>query len=232
MDEPREKITSTVTFLGKDGRPDVSMGIDDYKKGVEAVIRDFGTRRKKKPVVVDEVKASLDPDRPVPIPEDHHFIDDEDHETDFLQAQELRGIALNLINTHETRFSHLANASFVVLWKRIGGSKAGKFTLGQTQRTGGLVRFYAEVEFVIWLAADHLRILKPDRKQIDALLFHELCHIAWDPMKGRRYIVGHDFQGFIAEVKEYGAWMKDLELAARVMQQLPLFAQQGEEQHG
>lgn len=214
---------TTVTFKGMDGRPAVTMPLDQFTKGVERLI---GPRAKRRMQLVKGKDEAPGPgDGPVKIPEDHHFIDEEGNETDFLMAQGLRGICVDLINRYETRFSHLATAHFVVLWKRSGGQKAGKVTLGQTQRTGGLTKFFAETEFVIWLAADHCRTLEVTRRQLEALCFHELCHVAWDPVKGRRMLVGHDFQGFIAEVKEYGAWMADLEAAAKVMQQLPLFRQ-------
>ena len=198
---------TTITFKDFEGRADVTLPLEKFTKGVERLIQG---------------KESM-----VKIPEDPAFIDEEGNETEFLMAQGLRGICVELINRHETRFSHLATAQFCVLWKRSGGEKAGKATLGQTQRAGGLVRFFAETEFVIWVAADHCRTLEVTRQQLEALLFHELCHIAWDPQRGRRMLVGHDFQGFLAEVKEYGAWISDLEAVAKVMQQLPLFKHGG-----
>lgn len=217
-----QQDNTTVTFFGPDGR---SSGPVPLKQFVEVADRLVGGKVKRHlSAIKDKDKGKVFPEEGlVKIPEDHHFIDEEGNETDFLMAHELRGIAVQLINRHETRFSHLANAQFCVLWKRSGGEKARKATLGQTQRAGGLVRFFAETEFVIWLAADHLRTLEVTRQQLEALLFHELCHIAWDPQRGRRMLVGHDFQGFLAEVKEYGAWISDLEAAAKVMQQLPLF---------
>lgn len=223
MDNPDD---TAMTFLDLEGR---STGPIPLKQFVERVDQLTGGKGKRHLFAIKGKDEAMSPeDGPVKIPEDHCFIDEEGNETDFLMAQGLRGMAVQLINRHETRFSHLAAAQFCVLWKRSGGEKAGKATLGQTQRAGGLVRFFAETEFVIWLAADHLRTLEVTRQQLEALLFHELCHIAWDPQRGRRRLVGHDFQGFLTEVKEYGAWISDLEAAAKVMQQLPLFRKKAE----
>lgn len=92
--------------------------------------------------------------------------------------------------------------------------------MGQCAKVSGLARFWGESEFVIWLAADHLR-LSPAEK-IANVLFHELLHIGTDPDTGDPKLVGHDLEFFFAEVSERGLWRPEMEQAHEVFTQLRL----------
>ena len=63
-------------------------------------------------------------------------------------------------------------------------------------------------------------------------MFHELLHIEWDPEDGKVFLISHDFEGFVAEIEEYGDWKRDLALAGRVFKQisLPYLAMREKEQ--
>jgi hypothetical protein len=73
--------------------------------------------------------------------------------------------------------------------------------------------------FVIWLAADHL--MGWTREQIEPLLYHQLLRAEIDE-KGNPFIAAADFEGFVAELREYGPWQADLKLAVKAVRQLPM----------
>lgn len=158
--------------------------------------------------------------RPEPfkrIPQEAEFYGD-----DYLEAPELYTLCVDLINKY-ARFSHLANVRIETLWKRKGGQSRGKLTLGQAQSATGLAHYFGNVEFVIWLAADHCRVMGLDAQKITAALFHELCHIDWDDAKEKAQLIAHDFEGFVDEMREFGLWRRDLEVVTKAAQQMPLF---------
>lgn len=149
---------------------------------------------------------------------------------DYRPAPELERIALRLIAT-DRRFGFLADwtASFSFLWKRKGGQSGGVAMLGKCQALGGVARHYAGKSYLIWLAADHCRGLRFTARQVEALVFHQLCHLApgeVDEETGEQeppVIVGHDFDGFLAELETYGAWRKELVRAQETLGQLRLW---------
>jgi len=110
----------------------------------------------------------------------------------------------------------IAEYSLAVVWKRQGGQKGGRSTLGKCTKPGGLTRFYSGHDWVIWVAADHARQLKLDVHQVEALLYHELLHCALEGDPPVPAIVGHDVEAFLSEVEEYGLWKTDLAAAGTV----------------
>ena len=142
---------------------------------------------------------------------------------DFIKAPDLYALCMDLINKHETQFSHLVNVAIEVLWKKVGGKSKGRVTLGKTQAATGLVGYFSECAFVIWIAADHCQEASFSDQQFQALLFHELCHISYDPEDGKLSLQGHDFEGFVSELRAYGAWDLTLKTMVSQAQQLSLF---------
>lgn len=140
------------------------------------------------------------------IPKEHEF---EEHE--YLIAPELAAIASRLIKTYDD-FSPVAFADFTYLftylWKLTGGKTGGKNKLGACQKPSGLLKHYAETDFIIWLAADHC--FRYNEYQITALIFHELKHAGYNPENGKYEIITHDFEGFNREVEIFGAWKSDV----------------------
>jgi len=93
--------------------------------------------------------------------------------------------------------------------------------LGKTTLPRSYARFYSKADALVWVAADWLRELKASYRFLEAVLYHELCHLKFD-LKDGLFLVGHDFEGFVAEYKEYGAWRADLKDLNENLKQLKL----------
>ena len=110
----------------------------------------------------------------------------------------------------------------VYLWKRKGGRRGGKAILGRCQRPTGLLAKFCHADFIVWLGADHHTQFRSTRFQVEANVFHELCHTDEDEEKDEARMVPHDYEGFCREVELYGAWQSDLARAAKAFEQLKL----------
>lgn len=159
------------------------------------------------------------------VPSDAEFGDDE-----FIASTALAHRAEILEARHPDLFSHLASLKVVYLWKKTGGTSKGRGVYGKTAKASGLVKHFSEsATFVIWLAADHCRGAGYDERQLEALLFHELCHTtvsAGDEETGRGggpTLVPHDVEMFAAEVEVYGLWAAELRDIAPAFRQAGLF---------
>lgn len=162
-----------------------------------------------------------DPYAPYPVPAATDFINPDTRETaDYLPAPDLETIGRALLLTRVAWAPLLADARIAYLWKREGGEVKGKSKYGQCQRPGALWRHLANVDAVIWLAADHLR--HQSAYTVEACLYHESCHL--DVEKGQIVIVDHDIAEFTAVIERYGVnWLPDRAAFARVIQAaLPL----------
>lgn len=151
------------------------------------------------------------------VPPDKHF---EDADSDFLDAGDLREIAVALIGACE-EFEHLSELVVTCAWKRAGGGSGGRSTLGKCVKAAGLVKYFGQVDFVVWVAADHARDYELTNWQVEALVYHELLH-AGVTDKGKPSTRGHDYEAFVPEVRRYGAWKADLIHAAAAFRQLSL----------
>ena len=165
------------------------------------------------------------------IPKDEHLPLIVPAETDFdgkefLDAPHIRTVANELIRNKEC-FAHLEHSSIVYLWKKAGGKSQGKPILGKVQATSPLTRFFSETQFIMMLSADHLFLYgegqgKIPHKFAEALVFHELCHLGWDAEKGQVEIQGHQYEGFFAEIEQYGIWRTELAELHQTMKQMDL----------
>lgn len=161
----------------------------------------------------------------VRIPTDEQFDND-----DFKRAPELYLLARALIRD-DTQFAFLRDWSeqIVCLWKRKGGTSGGKDVLGKCQQLSGAARHFAGKRYLIWLGADTCRKARLTKTQLEALVYHELCHLApgdIDEETGEEQapkVVGHEFEGFTAELERYGAWYEELAVAQAAFEELPLF---------
>lgn len=161
----------------------------------------------------------------VRVPGDERF-----GEADFLPAPELTKLAHALIY-EEDQFVFLRDWSdaLVCLWKRKGGASGGKAILGKCQQLSGAARHFAGKRYLIWLGADTCRLARLSEQQLEALVFHELCHLApgdIDEETGEEEppkVVAHDYEGFLSELARYGAWQRDLVAAKEAFDELPLF---------
>lgn len=135
---------------------------------------------------------------------------------DWREAPEIAAIAEALIARHK-RFRHLRKREVVYRWNREGGAVGGKDTLGKCVKVGKAIKaFDVSADFLIWVAADNADYHQLDAYQLEALIFHELCH-ASETDKGKPKIAPHDVTAFVAEVEEYGLWMADLKLFGRAV---------------
>lgn len=137
------------------------------------------------------------------IPSDGAFLN-ERHKA----APELANIARRLIEEHGF-FGHLDHCRIDYKWRRKGSNAKGKRTIGGVSRVSGIWSAYVPFNFVVWLAADTARMAGFTDRQVEAAIFHQLCHLDQDA-KGNWIKASHDFEGFGAEVRHYGAWTADL----------------------
>jgi hypothetical protein len=157
-----------------------------------------------------------------PVPCEDVFKDDEDRDLAFIPGADVERIANMLIGRHPEHFKVIQNFKVAYRWRAKGGSRQGQRVLGRCQKTAGLLREFSGVDFVVMLSGDHCRACRLTFHQIEALVFHELCHIeASDTYQPR--INGHDFEAFVQEVRLYGAWKPDLQLAESAFVQPSLF---------
>ena len=130
---------------------------------------------------------------------------------DFLPDANLDHLTAYVVKKHAPRFDYLADLEFETVWKAKGGKRNGNLTLGACVKLSGLAKHFGRVDYVIWLAADHAGLLQLTPDQLEALVFHELCHTGVDE-DGDPQLVGHDFEGFRAEIEAYGWWEEGLRL--------------------
>lgn len=133
----------------------------------------------------------------------------------FLDAPELEEIAVKLIYEEGGDFDHLRDVSIGYLWKLKGGATGGKLVLAKTMSVPSLAQYYAseagnEVEYVIAFSYDNLRTARFTKWQLEALMYHELCHLGWDDEHDKVKMVAHDFTVFNKELQRYGAWDYDI----------------------
>lgn len=124
----------------------------------------------------------------------------------FLRSDHLTNWAHSVIEKHAPRFDFLtADFEVAFLWKAKGGKAQGNPVLGKLEKPSGLAGYYSRADFVVWLAADHAVSLGFGPFELEAILFHELMHAGTDD-DGKAITVGHDFEGFRAEIEQYGFW--------------------------
>lgn len=151
---------------------------------------------------------------PVPVADDFDF-----GTAEFKPDKALKALAGTLIDRHPD-LAHVKMLDVRFMWKRKGGESGGKAVYGKCVKPGGLLRHaLSAADFVIWLAADQCQGFT--RHQVEALLYHELCHIGRDE-DGKRSLVPHDVEAFASEVREYGLWMSDLRTFGKAVRQLAL----------
>lgn len=141
---------------------------------------------------------------------------------EFTAAPDLENIGLRLVRKH---FTFPETVAIHYLWKAKGGS-GGTETLGKCTKASGLTGFYSNADFIIWVAADHVDLTPLSRLQVEALLYHELCHISAEEDGGEvaLELLKHDVEAFRAEITEYGFWKEDLAAFGRTVQRaLPGF---------
>ena len=139
---------------------------------------------------------------------------------EFTPAPDLEQIAQRLMLRHQMKTQ--MDCHILYLWRDKGGKSRGKPVYGRCTRPTGLLRHFSEADFVIWLAADHLREAGATEREVEAVVYHELLHIGEDE-EGEVKLVDHEFTGFFSELRLYGTTVRDLKPLVRLAQQLELF---------
>ncbi len=96
-------------------------------------------------------------------------------DVEYIVSPSMADLGRYLIETKRC-LKHLKSTSFAYLWKAKGGQSGGKMTLGKCTKTPPLVKTYEHSTFTIWLAHDHCKEFNLSDDQMEALLYHELCH--------------------------------------------------------
>ncbi len=157
--------------------------------------------------------------------------DFERDQVDYIVSPSMAELGRYLID-NKRALRHLKGTSISYLWKAKGGQSGGKMVLGKCAKTPPLVRTYQYSTFTIWLAHDHCKEFNLTDAQLEALLYHELCHAVIEEVENDKTgdvsfkptILAHDLEMFLSEVEEYGLWRADLVQAHSVFQQeLPGF---------
>lgn len=146
------------------------------------------------------------------VPRPHEFVTDEGRETDFLLSADLAEIGRHLIKTYEDDFADIADAEIDYFWKKKGGSTGGKVKLGALQKPSGILRYYSQKDYLMWLAADNL--FHANRFTITAVVFHELLHGWYNPANGLYDLRAHEFEGFSREIDVFGLYKSDMKSIA------------------
>lgn len=160
----------------------------------------------------------------VAVPDADRFGFDDDLD-DYLKAPQLDALATWCFE----RYPELADAQRAAIayrWKRKGGTSQGQAVLGTCTKLTGFVFQEVRCQYLIWIAADHVAADDLDQRQIEALLYHELSHITRneDEETGAESwgVVGHDFDGFLAEYRRFGGWHGGIAAIAHEVRQQPL----------
>jgi len=167
-----------------------------------------------------------DPDAAANLPPDRRFRDKGGYRIDFCRAPEVEDLAERLIY-HYPEFVHLRGLRIAYLWRRKKQAKAGKLVLGTCSSLSGIPQAFLEADWAVTIGAESCREAKLTAYQLEALVYHELCHIAppdEDDPESVPSLVGHDFEGFADELRRYGLWDETLTQAADAFDDLPLFA--------
>lgn len=156
------------------------------------------------------------------IPGDEEF---EVDGSDFLLANDVEDLASVLIGRYP-ELAKLEEASIGYCWKRKGGESGGSSVFGKCTKPSGLLAFYTERHFIIWLAADHCRAWEFGDREIEALLYHELCHAELiedeDTGQVKAKTLAHEVEMFVSELDRYGLWHDSLKRAKYGFDQVTL----------
>jgi hypothetical protein len=197
---------------------------------IEAPARVVFVDREDVPSAVSELDGAghltQHPEQRAAVPWDESFADGDD----FVKAPELATIGAALVKRYP-EFGFLADARIEYRWKRKGGRSQGRDTYGKCVKTSGALRHFARCDFLIWVAADHVRESAWTNVQLEALLYHELCHCNCEidddeksPTYGemRLTVRGHDDEVFLDELRRYGAWKSSRQRAGEAYAQVRL----------
>lgn len=205
----------TVELSTPDGRTSGPMTVAEFRKLPEKVVKAMKAEKEFKQNRERKLITPGDPNQVFQeIPPDDEF---GDTDREYIASEKIQEIGEALV---ANRSSDLKDKRAAYLWKRKGGSRNGRPILGKAVKPSGLVAYFCNADAIVLLSADHLRELKFTRYQVEALIFHELCH--FEIAEGEIITRGHDFEEHAQVVMFYGVWNNSLVKAREVFVQLPL----------
>jgi hypothetical protein len=153
---------------------------------------------------------------PVRVPDESDFPDDDE----FLPDEILDQLLLDVVGAYEAlRLIEDHGISIAVRWKKKGGKSQRRLVYAKCVKPSGLLAHFCKVDFVIWVAADNVKIESWSTVQIGKLLYHEARHIGWDPgddeHDAHAILHGHDVELFLGEVADTGAWERGRDALAK-----------------
>lgn len=156
---------------------------------------------------------------PVRVPTEGEFADDDD----FLADPALDALFMDVVSAYDALWHIEQHGIRVALrWKKKGGKSQGKPVLAKCQKPSGLLKHFAGVDFVIWLAADNIEAESWSTVQIGKLMYHEARHIGWDEGDDDHdphpVMVGHHIELFLGEIADTGAWERTRDALAKDFQ--------------
>ncbi len=156
--------------------------------------------------------------QPFPIPSEAEL------DGEFTPSDVLDALADDLIIKHRLTVADGCTIKF--FFRDHGGKSKGRAVLGKTIKPTGLLHHFSGADFIVWIAADHLRESGASVVDVEAVLFHELNHVAEkvdDETGESTYLVaGHDWEGFESEIAHYGLRARHLTPLVAAVKQLAL----------
>lgn len=213
-----QRVTSPLP-LDPDRSADAGADAEDVVAGEEPAPDVEGRSRT---LVADGHPGGAQADDTYPVPGVLRFeLADSPYDLKFIAAPELERIGRALIHAMP-ELRDAGRAEIVYRWKAEGGAIAESANYGDAQKLSGPLQHFARAQFLVWLAADHLRAARATHHQVEALVYHQLSHIAFDE-KDRPILAGHDYSGFTAELSRYGGYRVSLRVAARPFAQMSIW---------
>jgi hypothetical protein len=143
----------------------------------------------------------------------------------FYDAPELRRLYERIREKHPHRFSAARNHGVVFAWKaaKLPTDPSTTITVGKCSTVSGPAAFFEArgTTFFIWLNLNYIRRELWSATQVEAALYHELCHTGEDD-KDNPKLYDHDFTGFTDELSTYGMWRNDLRRMGESVKQVLL----------
>lgn len=147
----------------------------------------------------EQAQADFSLEQPYEVPSEGAFRGKEF----IIGPSDLRTVARDLIDQCE-EFWHLRAADVEYAWKRKGGMSGGSTLTHGHKRSDTHAVAHGAKEFLVWIAADIARESPFTAREVEAAVYHELCHLGWNENTGEVKIVGHPVEYFPSEKRRYG----------------------------
>lgn len=159
----------------------------------------------------------------LPPPESAFWSGERNEQQAYIYAVDLEQIAAELIDRYD-EFVHLRGKNGLKIryyWSAAAPKSGGRVLFGSCHRTTGFLGYLTAADYAISLSARALADMHATRRQVEACLYHELCHTGVDLKTNKPVTVPHGVEAFANEVRRYGVWRPSL-IAMQEAMQLPL----------